>query len=259
MRLLLVEDELNLARTYQRHLERAGHRVEVHTRAETAYDRLSESFEAFDVLILDVLLPGMSGVELTRRLRDERFPVPILLLTALSQHADVVAGLDAGADDYLTKPFPVEVLLARLRALGRRPRSFDPVANATQVHVGDLVIDELERTVYRGEQQIALTAREYTLLSYLARNANRVLTRDQLMLHVWPDGTEAASNVLDTYIHHLRDKLELPGSPQLIQTLRGVGYVLRTPDARAQAPRTAGRQPGRLPGEDLRHSQRVYE
>jgi DNA-binding response OmpR family regulator len=239
MRVLLVEDELNLARTYQRHLERAGHRVEVHTRAEMAYERLSEAPEACDVLVLDVLLPGMSGIDLTRRLRDERFPVPILLLTALDQHADVVAGLDAGADDYLAKPFPVEVLLARLRALGRRPRTFDPVANATQVRVADLVIDELERVAYRGEHQIALTAREYALLAYLARNANRVLTRDQLMLHVWPDGTEAASNVLDTYIHHLRDKLEQPGSAHLIQTVRGVGYVLRAPDARSQAARTA--------------------
>lgn len=249
MRVLLVEDELNLARTYQRHLERGGHRVEVHTRAETAYERLSDAPEAFDVLVLDVLLPGMSGIELTRRLRDERCPVPILLLTALGQHSDVVAGLDAGADDYLTKPFPVEVLLARLRALGRRPRTFDPVANATQVRVADLVIDELERTVYRGEQQITLTSREYTLLSYLARHANRVLTRDQLMLHVWPDGTVAASNVLDTYIHHLRDKLDQPGSPQLIQTVRGVGYALRTPDVRAQSARavpqdTAGRANG---------------
>jgi DNA-binding response OmpR family regulator len=257
MRLLLVEDELNLARTYQRHLERAGHRVEVHTRAETAYERLDDSPEAFDVLVLDVLLPGMSGVELTRRLRDGRFPVPILLLTALGQHSDVVAGLDAGADDYLTKPFPVEVLLARLRALGRRPRTFDPVANATQVHVADLVVDELERAVYRGEQQITLTAREYTLLSYLARNANRVLTRDQLMLHVWPDGTEAASNVLDTYIHHLRDKLDQPGSPQLIQTVRGVGYVLRTPDSRANTARPAGQQAAGQIGGAAQQSQRV--
>jgi two-component system, OmpR family, response regulator ArlR len=237
MRVLLVEDELNLARTYQRHLERAGHRVEVHTRAETAYERLSENPEACDVVVLDVLLPGMNGIQLTKRLRDERYPVPILLLTALGQHSDVVSGLDAGADDYLTKPFPVEVLLARLRALGRRPRTFDPVANATQVKVADLVVDELERTVYRGDEQITLTAREYTLLSYLARNANRVLTRDQLMLHVWPDGTEAASNVLDTYIHHLRDKLDQPGKSQLIQTVRGVGYVLRTPDARSQTSR----------------------
>ena len=235
MQVLLVEDELSLARTYQRHLERGGHRVEVRTNAEAAYERLCAGPEDFDILILDVLLPGQSGVELTRQLRHEGFEVPILMLTALGQQGDVVVGLDAGADDYLPKPFPVDVLLARLRALGRRPRSFDPVANATQVRVGDLVIDELEHAVYRGEEQIVLTPREYTLLAYLARNMNRVLTREQLMLHVWPEGTEAASNVLDSYIHHLRDKLETPASTPLIQTVRGVGYALRSATANARS------------------------
>lgn len=229
MRVLLVEDELSLARTYQRHLERAGHRVEVRTNAEEAYMRLQGGPEDFEVLVLDVLLPGMGGIELTRKLRVEGFEVPILMLTALGNHSDVVAGLDAGADDYLPKPFPVDVLFARLRALGRRPRAFDPVANATQTRVGVLVVDELQHAVYRGEEEIAVTPREFTLLAYLARNVNRVLTREQLTLHVWPEGTEAASNVLDTYIHHLRDKLETPGGPQLIQTVRGVGYVLRAP------------------------------
>jgi DNA-binding response OmpR family regulator len=245
MKVLLVEDELSLARTYQRHLERAGHRVEVRTEAEAAYDRLSAAPEEFDILVLDVLLPGISGIELTRLLRREAFQVPILLLTALGQQSDIVAGLDAGADDYLTKPFPVDVLLARLRALGRRPRTFDPVAKATQIQVADLVIDELQHAVYRHDQEIALTAREYTLLAYLARNANRVLTREQLMLHVWPDGTEAASNVLDTYIHHLRDKLEQPGGPQLIQTVRGVGHALRAPEAGSRPTDVARRTPAR--------------
>ena len=184
----------------------------------------------------------MSGIELTRRLRHEGFDIPILMLTALGQNADVVAGLDAGADDYLSKPFPVDVLLARLRALGRRPRAFDPVANATQIRAGDLVIDELQHSAYRGAELIPLTPREFTLLSYLARHANRVLTRGQLMQHVWPDGTEAASNVLDTYIHHLRDKLEVPGGSSVIQTIRGVGYALRAPEAERPseiAPRAA--------------------
>jgi DNA-binding response OmpR family regulator len=230
MKVLLTEDELSLARTYQRHLERAGHRVEVYTSAEAVYKRLEDAPDEFDVLVLDVLLPGMSGIELTQRLRREGYEIPILMLTALGQNSDVVAGLDAGADDYLTKPFPVDVLLARLRALGRRPRTFDPVANATQIHAGDLVIDELQHVVFRGDEIIPLTPREFALLSYLARHANRALTRGQLMLHVWPDGTEAASNVLDTYIHHLRDKLETPGGAMLIQTIRGVGYVLRLPE-----------------------------
>ncbi len=228
MRLLLVEDELQLARTYQRHLERAGHHVETYGTAEAAYVRLmSADAETYDVLVLDVLLPGENGIALTRRLRHDGLRVPILLLTALDRSNDVVAGLDAGADDYLTKPFPMDVLLARLRALGRRPHAFDPVANATQIQVGDLVVDELQHAAYQGGQEIALTPREFTLLAYLARNANRVLTREQLTLHVWPEGTEAASNVLDTYIHHLRDKLERPSGERLIQTVRGVGYALR--------------------------------
>ena len=242
MKALLTEDELSLARTYQRHLERAGHQVEVYTSAEAVYERLASAPDEFDVLVLDVLLPGMSGIELTRRLRQEGFDIPILMLTALGQNSDVVAGLDAGADDYLSKPFPVDVLLARLRALGRRPRTFDPVANATQIRAGDLVIDELQHSAYRGAELIPLTPREFTLLSYLARHANRVLTRGQLMQHVWPDGTEVASNVLDTYIHHLRDKLEVPGGSSVIQTIRGVGYALRAPEAERPseiAPRAA--------------------
>lgn len=230
MKVLLTEDELSLARTYQRHLERAGHRVEVYTSAEAVYERLADAPDEFDILVLDILLPGVDGITLTQQLRREGYDIPILMLTALGQNSDVVAGLDAGADDYLTKPFPMDVLLARLRALGRRPRTFDPVANATQIRAGDLVIDELQHSVYRGTEEIPLTPREFTLLSYLARNANRALTRGQLMLHVWPEGTEAASNVLDTYIHHLRDKLEVPGSAPLIQTIRGVGYALRLPE-----------------------------
>lgn len=246
MKALLTEDELSLARTYQRHLERAGHRVEVFTSAEAVYERLVETPEEFDVLVLDVLLPGMSGIELTRRLRREGFDIPILMLTALGQNSDVVAGLDAGADDYLTKPFPMDVLLARLRALGRRPRTFDPVANATQIRAGELVIDELQHIVFRGAERITLTPREFTLLVYLARHANRVLTRGQLMQHVWPDGTEAASNVLDTYIHHLREKLEVPGGPDVIETIRGVGYALRLPESERPAEVSPRPASGRL-------------
>lgn len=235
MKVLLTEDELSLARTYQRHLERDGHRVEVFTSAEAVYERLIDAPDEFDILVLDVLLPGMSGIELTRRLRREGYDIPILMLTALGQNTDVVAGLDAGADDYLSKPFPVDILLARLRALGRRPRVFDPVANATQIRAGNLMIDELQHVAYRGTEQITLTPREFALLLYLARNANRVMTRGQLMLHIWPEGTEAASNVLDTYIHHLRDKLDVPGGAPMIQTIRGVGYALRLPDGERPA------------------------
>jgi DNA-binding response OmpR family regulator len=156
------------------------------------------------------------------------------LLTALDQTEDKVQGLDAGADDYLTKPFPFDELLARLRALARRPHSYDAVATSTELQVGDLVIDLLRHEVYRGNRLITLTPREYTLLEYLTRNADRVLTRDQLSAHIWPDGTEAGSNVLDSYIHHLRDKLEVDVNDRLIHTVRGIGYALRTPAQEAR-------------------------
>lgn len=242
MRILLVEDDIRLARSYQRNLERTGHIVEVTHDAETAYARMAEPppDERSDrrnpvhVVILDVLLPGKSGITLCRDLRQAGIRTPILLLTALDDTEDKVAGLDAGADDYLTKPFPFDELLARLRALVRRPHTFDPDAGATQIREGDILIDQLQHEVYRNNRLIPLTQREYTLLEYLVRNANRVLTRAQLVAHVWPEGTEAGSNVLESYIHHLREKLELDANDRLIQTVRGVGYALRPREQQPQ-------------------------
>jgi DNA-binding response OmpR family regulator len=232
MHIVLVEDDARLARSYQRQLEAAGHRVEVFGAAEPAQARAQHAAPGdIHVIILDVMLPGRSGIALCRDLRAAGNTTPILLLTALDQTEDKVAGLDAGADDYLTKPFPMEELLARLRALVRRPQSFEPEAGATQLRLGELVIDQLEHDVYWRKQLVPLTPSEYALLEYLARNADRVLTRQQLLQRLWPDGTEAGSNVLETYIHHLRAKLETHGETQLIQTVRGVGYVLRTPRA----------------------------
>ncbi len=230
MRILLVEDELRLARSYQRNLQDEGHIVEVAADGETAYDRVMTAPEDFDVVILDVLLPGRDGVSVCRDLRSAGVTLPILLLTALDQTEDKVAGLDAGADDYLTKPFPFDELLARLRALTRRGRGFDANANATALEVGDLTIDLLRREVIRDNRLVPLTAREFTLLEYLARNVDRVLTRQQLWARVWPEGTEAGSNVLDTYIHYLRDKIDRDAPDKLIHTVRGVGYSLRSPE-----------------------------
>ncbi len=230
MRILLVEDEAPLARSYQRNLERAGHLVVALYDAESAYARMMNTPDLFDVIVLDVLLPGQDGIALCAQLRREGIRTPVLLLTALDATEDKVRGLDAGADDYLAKPFPLDELLARLRALNRRPPTFDPVADTVQIRVGELVIDQLQRAVYLDGAVVAMTPREYALLAYLARNADRVLTRQQLTLHVWPDGTEAGSNVLDTYIHHLREKLEPPHGARLIHTMRGVGYALRAPN-----------------------------
>lgn len=230
MRLALVEDDTRLARGYQRQLERAGHFVTIFPDAESALETLRRDARQFHVIVLDVLLPGQSGITLCRALRQDGVHIPILLLTALDQTADKVAGLDAGADDYLTKPFPFDELLARLRALTRRAPGFDSTAGAAEIRAGALVIDRLQREVYLDDQLITLTPREYALLEYLAAQANRVLSRDQLAARVWPEGTEASSNVLDTYIHHLRDKLGDYGDDQMIQTVRGVGYTLRTQD-----------------------------
>lgn len=230
MRLLLVEDDVRLARSYQRNLERAGYQVDVFHDAESAWAFLRRESRAIQVIILDVLLPGQSGIELCRQIRDANIETPTLLLTALDQTGDKVAGLDAGADDYLTKPFPFAELLARLRALTRRQQRLEQ-GSATEIHIGELVIDPLQREVYLSDRLIALTPREYALLEFLARNADRALSRQQISARVWPEGTEAGSNVLDTYIHHLREKLDDYGTVQMIQTVRGVGYALRAPQS----------------------------
>lgn len=240
MQVLLVEDEVRLARNYQRNLEDEGYAVEVCYDGEAAYTRIMGERSRFDVVIMDVLLPKMSGIEVCRAVRDEHIRVPILLLTALDQTEEKVAGLDAGADDYLTKPFPFAELLARLRALARRPYRFDPVEEATQLQCGDLTVDLLRHEVWRGNIQIALTAREFALLEYLARHAGRVLTRAQLTSRVWPEGTEAGSNVLDTYMHYLREKIDRDFPTKLLQTIRGVGYVLKSTPVAATEDEAAG-------------------
>ncbi len=228
MRLLLVEDDVRLARSYQRNLERAEYQVDVFHDAESAWSFLLREARNIYVIILDVLLPGQSGIDLCRKIRGANIEIPVLLLTALDQTGDKVAGLDAGADDYLTKPFPFAELLARLRALTRRPQR-QGQSGATEIRVADLVIDQLQREVYQSGRLISLTPREYSLLEFLALNPERTLTRKQISARVWPEGTEAGSNVLDSYIHHLREKLGDFGVVQLIQTVRGVGYALRAP------------------------------
>jgi len=229
MRLMLVEDDARLARSYQRMLERKDYEVDVFHDAETAWTFLLRESRNIQGVILDVMLPGQSGVDLCRQIRSAGIDVPVLLLTALDQTADKVTGLDAGADDYLTKPFPSEELLARIRAITRRPQRLENAT--TEIRVGGLVIDLLLHEVYLDGRIIPLTPREYALLEFLARNPERALSRRQISARVWPEGTEAGSNVLDTYIHHLREKLDDYGAVQMIQTVRGIGYALRAPQS----------------------------
>jgi len=222
MYILVVEDDPRVARLVERALSEAGNRIDV---AWDGLDGLSRArTEAYDLVVLDVLLPGMDGLEVCRKLRQERVRTPVLMLTARDGIPDRVRGLDAGADDYLVKPFALEELVARIRALHRRTgaSSGDEV-----LKVGELALDMARREAKRDGQLIELTSKEFQLLEYLMRHAGRVLTKDQITNHVWGYDSEATSNVVEIYIHYLRDKIDRGFSRPLLRTVRGVGYTIK--------------------------------
>ena len=220
MRVLLVEDDLRIARVVERALVEAGHRVDV---ANDGLDGLGMAEATpYELLVLDVMLPGMDGLTLARELRRERSRIPILMLTARDAVADRVRGLDAGADDYLPKPFALEELLARVRALGRRAGEPDQA-----LVVGDLSLDLDRHEATRAGKDIELTAKEFDLLAYLMRNAGRVISKAQITDHVWGYDAQATSNVVEIYIHYLRDKIDRGFARPLIRTVRGVGYSIK--------------------------------
>jgi DNA-binding response OmpR family regulator len=221
MRVLLVEDEARIASFIRRGMEEEQHAVDVAGDGDEGL--LLAEINPYDVLVLDVMLPRLNGIEVCRLLRKHGNATPVLMLTARDSTEDVVAGLDAGADDYLTKPFAFAVLLARLRALQRR-QSLDkrPIR-----HVADLELDPTTREVRRAGQLIELSNREYALLDYLLERPGRVLTRAMIGERCWDMSFDTESNVIDVYVGYLRRKLEGPGQSKLIHTVRGVGYVLR--------------------------------
>jgi DNA-binding response OmpR family regulator len=178
---------------------------------------------SFDVIVLDLMLPGIDGLSIARRLRAQRNQTPILMLTARDTTADIVGGLDVGADDYLTKPFSLDVLLARVRAVGRR----GPVSQPVCLQVAGLSLNQASRDVQRGARAISLTRTEYLILELLMRHAGRVVTRDTLIETVWGVDADIESNTLDVFVRLLRSKVEAPGEARLIHTVRGVGYMLR--------------------------------
>jgi DNA-binding response OmpR family regulator len=228
MRVLLVEDERKLARLVARGLEEERHLVDVAFDGEEAIERAGQG--GYDAIVLDVMLPGRNGLEVCRWLRAHDITTPILLLTARDQLEDKVEGLDAGADDYLTKPFAFEELAARLRALWRRATALPAGAAApTELRVGDLVLDLVRHEARRGGRRIALTTREFALLELLMRHPGRPLSRTQIVLRAWPDHSEAASNIVDTYIHYLREKIDRDAAQPLLHTVRSVGYAIRAP------------------------------
>jgi DNA-binding response OmpR family regulator len=224
MRILIVEDDRRLARQLKKGLDEQGHSTTL------AFDGI-EGLEAaqlseFDVLVLDVMLPGLDGLAMVRQLRQKRIGTPILLLTARDSPDDVITGLDAGADDYLTKPFSFKVLLARLRALSRR-KQVDP---QTVLRIGDLVLDPAAHEVKRSGVLVSLSRTEFVILELLMRNSGRVISRTRLIEAAWGSDRDVPSNTLDVFIRQLRMKVEAPGSTKLVHTIRGIGYVLREED-----------------------------
>ena len=221
MRVLVVEDEIRLASLMRKGLRREGFLADVAVRGEDAL-WMSESTR-YDVLVLDIALPGIDGIEVCRRLRAERVATPILMLTARDAVHDRIAGLDAGADDYLVKPFDFGELLARLRALGRRGAS----EKGTVLRAADLELDTARHRVVRRGEEIVLTAKEFQVLEVFMRHPDHVLTRYQLLEGAWDSGYEHHSNVIEVYVRNLREKLDRPFGLETIETVRGAGYRLR--------------------------------
>jgi two-component system response regulator MprA len=221
---LVVDDDPELRAALSRALGLDGYEVRAVGNGKSALDEVAE--KPPDVMVLDVMMPVVGGLEVCRRLRASGDRTPILVLTARDEIGDRVAGLDAGADDYLVKPFALEELRARLRALLRRTRA-DEDADDHELQYADLVLDPAGHEVRRGERRIELTRTEYALLELLLRNAGRVLSRDVIMDRVWGYELEPASNSLEVFIGYLRRKTEASNEPRLIHTVRGVGYVLR--------------------------------
>lgn len=220
-RILIVEDEAKLAQFIELELKYEGYEV---TAANDGFAGLTQARESTpDLLILDWMLPGISGLEICRRLRQTGSTVPVILLTAKDEISDRVEGLDAGADDYVVKPFSIEELFARVRAHLRRTQ--DEETDTLQYN--DLKLNTNTREVYRRDRAIELTAKEFELLRYLLNHPRQVLTRDQILERVWGYDFMGDSNIIEVYIRYLRLKLEAQGEPRLIQTVRGVGYVLR--------------------------------
>ena len=222
MRILVVEDDRKVARFVKQGLEEEGHAVDV--AADGAQGAMLAHVNAYDVLVLDVQLPNKNGLELAAELRREGSTVPILMLTARDSTEDVVRGLDSGADDYLTKPFAFDELVARVRALGRRGGA---AVAAALLRFDDVEVDRLHHRAARSDQPLDLTPREFRLLEYFLTRPDDVVTRTELLEKVWDMSFDPGSNVVDVHVSNLRAKLEAGGAPRLIQTVRGVGFALR--------------------------------
>jgi heavy metal response regulator len=221
VRILVVEDERKVASFIKKGLEEEGYAVDVAADGEEGL--VMALTRVHDLIILDIRLPRRDGLRVLQALRHDGVTAPVLLLTVRATIEDKVLGLDAGADDYLTKPFAFQELVARVRALLRRRTDAEP----TLLRIGDLTLDPARRTVTRGGEKIDLTPREFALLDYFMRNPGRVLTRTMIAEHVWDYSFDTSTNVIDVYINYLRKKVDSGREPKLLHTMRGVGYVLK--------------------------------
>ncbi|KKR03695.1 MAG: Two component transcriptional regulator, winged helix family [Parcubacteria group bacterium GW2011_GWC2_39_14] len=219
---MVIEDEHKIANSIKKGLEMENYAVDVSFMGKDGYDMASS--EEYDFIILDRMLPGMDGLEICRKLRKDKVHTPILLLTAKGQVGDKVEGLNAGADDYLVKPFAFEELLARVKAITRRPK--DIISNVLTLE--DLSLNTITYEVKRGDRLISLSHKEFALLEYLLRHPKQTLTKDQIISHVWDYDSDILPNTVEVYIKYLRNKIDLPfkNKPQLIQTIRGFGYKI---------------------------------
>ncbi|OGM14251.1 DNA-binding response regulator [Candidatus Woesebacteria bacterium RIFCSPLOWO2_01_FULL_39_23] len=220
MRLLLVEDEKKLALSLKKALESESFAVDTAYDGEDALDKAT--FEPYDLIVLDIGLPKINGFEVTKKLREEKVPTPILMLTAKDTISDKVKGLNMGADDYLPKPFDFDELLARIRALSRRGKDEPKI----RLSVDNLSLDPVTHVATRTNKELKLTAKEYALLEYLMRNQNHILSKTQILEHVWDIETDPFTNVVDVYIGYLRNKVDkdFPKEIPLIETVKGIGY-----------------------------------
>ena len=221
MKILLIEDEKKIASFIKRGLKENNYTVDVAYDGEKGF--YLADINTYDLIILDVMLPDKDGISVCRDLRKLKIDTPVLMLTARNEVKDKVSGLDSGADDYLTKPFVFDELLARVRALSRRKRS----EKTTTLKVGDLVLDQLTRKVTRAGKEIILTSREYSLLEYLMLNASQVVTRTMISEHVWEDDFDTFTNVINVYVNYLRNKINDGYDKKLISSIRGVGYTIK--------------------------------
>lgn len=222
MKLLIVEDEKHLCATIAKYLKNDGYTVDTCHDGSDALDYINGT--EYDAVILDIMLPGLDGISVLKKIRNRKLKTPVLLLTAKNSIEDKVEGLDSGADDYLTKPFSLEELSARIRVMIRRS-GVERVNNT--ITVGPLTLDTEKKTALREGKTFTLTAKEYSILEYLMHNKGIVLSRDKIMHHIWNYDYEGSSNIIDVYIRTLRNKIDADFDQKLIQTVRGMGYVIR--------------------------------